>query len=391
MNAMDAEPPAAAAILPISADSHILEPPNCYLDYIEPAFRDRAPRIGKMTNGKDAFFVEGFKKPISLGMSAAAGADLRKMSKGADFDEVPRGAWDAKARIADQDRDGVGAELIYPSVGMVICNHPDHEFKKACMWAYNRWLLDFVSDAPDRVYGLGQLAVGSVEQAIEDLFRLKDMGFKGVMMPGEPDTGVDYCDPAFDPFWSAAEEAGMPLSWHVLTGGLTRSYVDDPLAQQPTVRYPVANATFEVLRMCQDLMGMLVLSRVFENHPKLKVVCVEADAGWVPHFIGRLDHNYERHRVWKDDVELKRMPSEYFLENIYLTFQNDASAFEAAHLMNPDRLLWASDFPHSDSTWPHSQEVIATMTQAVSEDLKAKVLRDNVAALYNIPAPVRSA
>jgi uncharacterized protein len=191
---------------PISADSHIVEPGNCYIDYIDPAFRDRAPIIVEAPdNGGDRFKVEGMPDLIPLNTLAAAGKrpeDIRL--EGDKFEALHRGGWDPKVRLADQDRDGVGAEFIYPTIGMLLCTLDDADFKHACMWAYNRWLEEFVGAAPDRLYGLGQTAVRSVPEAIEDLRRMKEMGFKGVMMPGFPATEEDYDSPVFDPLWKAA-------------------------------------------------------------------------------------------------------------------------------------------------------------------------------------------
>src|ERR1700761_6648438 len=121
-------------ILAVSADSHITEPPTCYTDYIEPGYRNRAPHIGvNPETGGEAFYVDGFARPISLGLLAAAGIDPREISlERGKFEDLHRGGWDPKARLADQDRDGVQAEFIYPTVGMLICNHPDEEFKAAC-------------------------------------------------------------------------------------------------------------------------------------------------------------------------------------------------------------------------------------------------------------------
>lgn len=386
------------AIRPVSADSHVLEPPNCYVDYIDPAFRERAPVIAQNpATGGDAFYIEGFAKPVGLGLLAAAGVDSRAIAVTARFDDLHRGGWDPAARLADQDRDGVQAELVYPTVGMLICNHPDHAFKTACIWAYNRWLQEFVGGAPGRLYGLGQITIRSIEQAVRDLERLKEMGFKGVMLPGEPDMDEDYDDPLFDPLWRATVELELPVSFHILTGGLTRSFIegtsgfaggiapDRRTLRAQGIRGPDINQSFSHVRMCQDILGMLVWGRVFERNPGLKVVCVEADAGWAPHYMYRMDHFYERHRHWKKAGDLQKLPSEYFSQNIYLTFQDDWSAFQLAGLMNPRRLLWANDFPHSDSTWPASRDVIARNTRGLGDQERAWILRDNTALLYKIP------
>ena len=385
-----------APILAVSADSHITEPPNMYVDFIDPKFRDRAPHVAiEGDKGGEAFFVEGFARPIALGLLAAAGKDPRDIKVTDErFEDLHRSGWDPQCRVADQDRDGVQAEFIYPTVNMLICNHPDAEYKNACSWAYNRWLETYVGAVPDRLYGLGQLIMISPEQAIADLRKIKDMGFKGVMMPGEPETEEDYDQPLWDPFWAAAVEMDMPLSFHVLTSGMTKSFIEGRNALsgakqtaaelRATGRGPSVARTFGTVRNCQDILSMFVFGRVFERHPDLKLVCVEADAGWAPHYMYRMDHYYRRHRHWQGFPDMEKLPSEYFKENIYLTFQDDWSAFQVAHLMNPKRLMWANDFPHSDSTWPWSQELLAEHSKHLSAEERAWILRDNCAELYKI-------
>lgn len=145
------------------------------------------------------------------------------------------------------------------------------------------------------------------------------------------------------------------------------------------------NGFLAIVRGCQDIMETLVLGGVFERHPELKIVCVEADAGWVPHYMYRMDHAYKRHRHWLPaGQKLSKLPSEYFRENIYTTFQDDWVAFKIADLMNWKRLLWANDFPHSDSTWPRSQELLAEHQADLSEEQRQRILCGNVAELYQI-------
>ena len=189
-------------------------------------------------------------------------------------------------------------------------------------------------------------------------------------MPGHPAT-EDYDSRAYDPFWQTAVELGLPLSFHILT---TRG---------ENVRGPKMSQFLSVVRGCQDIMGMLVLGGVFERHPDLRIVCVEADAGWVPHFMYRMDHAYKRHRYWLPPGQaLSKLPSEYFAENIYVTFQDDWTAFRFADSMNWHRLMWANDFPHSDSTWPLSQQLLAEHTRQLSVDQRTAILSSNVSQLY---------
>jgi predicted TIM-barrel fold metal-dependent hydrolase len=210
----------------------------------------------------------------------------------------------------------------------------------------------------------------SPEEGIADLRRIEVLGLRGVMMPGNP-VVEDYDSPAYDAFWEAAIDLGLPLSFHILT---TR--------ETSPPRGPRMNGFLAVIRGCQDIMGTLVLGGVSERHPKLRVVCVEADAGWVPHFTYRMDHAFKRHRNWlPPGQELSKLPSEYFAAGIYTTFQDDRVAFRSVDMMNWKRLMWANDFPHSDSTWPSSQEMLAQHAAALTEEQRRAILCDNVAEL----------
>ena len=381
---------AAANVLPqglISADSHVTEPPHCYLDYIDPAYRDRAPRVVEGDDNGDSFMIDGMPGAIPMGIVAAAGKDPRDIKKGeTKFADLHRGGWDGKARIADQERDGIAAEIIYPSIGMVLCNHSDGDYKHACMTAYNRWLSEeFIPGAPNRLFGMGQTAIRSVPEAIKDFERFKTLGFRGVMMPGNPATEEDYDSPIFDPLWRAAIELGLPLTFHILT---SRSDGNNSIGEAgkriSLHRGPPQNAAQALLKSIQDIVGVFVWGRVFERHPDLRVVCVEADAGWMPHFAYRMDHGYKRHRFWMKMGDMARMPSEYLSENLYLTFQDDWTALRMTGMMNPRRLMWANDFPHSDSTWPWSRDLLLGQTAHLLEQEKAWILRDNAAELYGI-------
>ncbi len=358
--------------LPISADSHITEPPDCYRAHIDPKFRDIAPHIVNDAKLGDIYVVEGMKRTIPLGLVASAGRDPSELKKtGAKFSDLHRGGWDATVRLADQDRDGVAAEIIYPTVGMVLCNHHDIDYKVVCFEAYNRWLAEYVSHAPDRLIGMGQTAVRTVAEGVADFQRIADMGFKGVMMPGMPGVS-DYDDPIYDPLWEASIALNLPLSFHILTTA----------AERP--RGPKINSFLSIIRGCQDIMSTMIFGGVFARFPQLKVACVEADAGWAPHFMYRMDHAYKRHRYWLEGIELPRMPSEYFRDNIRLTFQDDHVAFQLADMLGPHQLMWANDFPHSDSTWPWSQDVIATQTAHMQPAQKQRILRDNVREFYGL-------
>jgi predicted TIM-barrel fold metal-dependent hydrolase len=356
----------------ISADSHVTEPPDTYGPRIDAKYRDDAPRMIQDERG-DVFHIPGMTVPVPMGLVAAAGKLPEDLTTfGVKFEDLHRGGWDPVARLADQDRDGVAAEVIYPTVGMAICNHRDIDYKRACMQAYNRWIAEYASSSPERLVCVGQTAMRTPEEGIADLHEIAALGLRGVMMPGTPGH-EDYDHTDYDPFWEAAIELRLPLSFHVLT---TRDTA--------TVRGPRLNSFVSIIRANQDVIGTLVFSGVFERNPDLKVVCVEADAGWVPHYMYRMDHAWKRHRHWMPHGTLSKLPSDYFRENVYTTFQDDWVAFQVADLLNDERLMWANDFPHSDSTWPWSQEMLAEHTEHLTERQKDRILHDNCADLYGI-------
>lgn len=363
----------------VSADSHIVEPPEAYAE-IDPKYRDKAPHIVPDGKGGDAYMFDGIKRPLELGLMSAAGIPSEIMPKVAPhrkFYDMHASGWDPKFRVEDQKRDGVDAEIIYASVGMVLCNAKDPLFKDACFQAYNRWLQGYCEAAPDRLFGLGQTAILDVDTAIADFQRIKDAGFVGVMMPGTP-VQEDYDHPMYDALWECATDLDLPLCFHILTS-------KESAASITQFRGHKLNGFMKLIRAIQDLVGLFTLGGVFERHPQLKFVGAEGDAGWLPHYMARMDHAVTRHGHGKNGRVIPRDPSEYIREHVWLTFQDDWEAFGCAHRMNPERLLWANDFPHSDSTWPDSMAMLDKHTELVSPEIKDKILGLNCIELFNLP------
>jgi len=364
----------------ISSDGHVCEPPNCYVDYIEPKFRDIAPRIVEQPDGTEAFIVHGMKKPVALGFIDGAGFTIKERNDRArrvKFKDIRDAAYGGKARLPYMDKDGIAAEVIYASVGMGLCMHRDPEYKDACMKAYNRWLQSMCSEAPERVLGLAQTAVLSVDSAIEDFRHAKEMGFVGMMMPGRP-IHEDYDHPDYDALWDCASDLGLPICFHILTSR------DGHLGMAH--RGHEMNNFLGIIRAVQDVVGLMVLGGVFERHPNLKLVCAEGDAGWMPHYMHRMDHAAKFNAEGGIIKGPSKLPSEYIKKNVWMTFQDDPTAFNSLHQMPYTQLLWASDFPHTDSTWPRSQQLLAQHTANLEEYQRQAIMRENAAKLFNLPA-----
>jgi len=357
----------------ISADSHISEIEECFAD-IDPAFEDRRPR--QIYDEKRGALLEipdlGIKVP--MGIVCTAGREPEEFAKPVDWHELHPAGYDPKERLKIQDEEGIVAEVLYPSLGLVLCNHPDIHYKKACFDAYNRWLAQFCETDKNRLIGIPLLSMRSPDEAVADLRAVHVLGFRGVMLPGHPEV-EDYDSHCYDEFWSACCDLDMPVSFHILT---TKDGIMERVRGSKLVHQIVT------VRGLQNIIMLLILGGVFDRHPKLNVVCVESDAGWVPHFKFRMDHAYERHRFHLQTESLQQMPSTYFDKNIYVTFQDDYSVKHVQSGLNMERVMWATDFPHSDGTYPKSREVIAEVTEGMSETDKANLLYNNAASLYGI-------
>ncbi|MFQ5515426.1 MAG: amidohydrolase family protein [Myxococcota bacterium] len=357
----------------VSADSHIAETEDVFAD-IDPRYRDQRPRAIYDEQVGALLAIPNIDLKVPMGLLCTGGRPPQEFRKPVRWEEIHPAGYDPVARLAIQDQEGLAAEILYPSVGMVLCNHPDPGYKKACFVAYNRWLAEFCATSRERLIGLGVASLRSIEEGLRELEEIEKLGFRGVMLPGTPDV-EDYDHPCYDPIWQACVDLGLPVSFHILT---SKGDLAGP------IRGPMIIHQIVTVRGNQNIMLMLIFGGVFERFPDLRVVCVEADAGWVPHFCFRMDHAWERHRWHLPAAKLQRLPSEYFHDQIYLTFQDDYSVRHVTDAINMERVMWASDFPHSDGTYPHTHEIIETVTQGMSPDQRAGILRENVAALYDL-------
>ena len=356
-----------------SADSHVNETEDCYAD-IDPNFRDRRPRAHYDPVEGAQLIVPGLDFKIPSSMLSRAGRAYEDWAKPQRWEELHPAGHDPKARLAIQDEENIAGEVIYPSAGMVICLHPDVAYRKACFEAYNRWLAGFCATDPKRLIGIGVAAIPSPEEGVRELEEIKRQGFKGVMLCGDA-AFEDYDHPSYDPVWEAAIDLQLPINFHILTG-------KDSFGM--AVRGPKVIQQIVTVRGNQNIIMMMVLGAVFERHPDLRVIMVENDAGWLPHFCFRMDHAWERHRWSLETGQIQRPPSEYVNECIYATFQDDWSVRYVVDALNIERIMWASDFPHGDGTYPNSREVADQVTEGMTDAQKHAIVYGNAAMLYGL-------
>ncbi len=354
----------------ISADSHVAEPADLWQRYIDPAFRARAPRV-RHDPDTDVFLCEGLSE-WAVGLLAPAGTDPAKLQRKGRYEDSRKGGWDPHERMKDMALDGVDAEVLYPTLGMMMYKVTDLEFQDALFRAYNNWMGDLCAAYPDRLKGIALISLADVEKGMAETRRAAARGLRGVMISSTPDDYGRYTDPRYDPFWGLCQDLGLPVSLHLFTG--TKAHVN---INHWLIEYTVSP------HWVQQSLAAMLFGGVFERFPRLKVVSVENDIGWAGNFLERIDHAYERHRHWSaTSAGLRRRPSEYFRDHVSMTFMRDHSGIDIRHRIGLKNLLWSNDYPHTDSIWPHSREVIESLFKGVPEAERRRVVCENAAELY---------
>ena len=202
----------------IDADGHVLEPFSLWGDYMDPAFKDRAPKLIKDKNGKQKLLLEEKVLGSQAGFGGIGGVGARQGAVNAtemEYEEGRKGGFDPHARIPDMDLDGIDAAFLYPSLGLFAGAVDDPAFAAAMCRAYNRWLADYCKPYPDRLFGIAMLPMQSIEAAIQEMrFARKELGMRGGFLRPNPYNDRKLHDPVYEPFWRAAEELDFCIGFH---------------------------------------------------------------------------------------------------------------------------------------------------------------------------------
>jgi predicted TIM-barrel fold metal-dependent hydrolase len=391
----------------ISADSHINEAPDLWESRLAPNLRERGPRLVRTDAGADEWVTEGLGPMPLIWATNAAG----QREEGEPFDdhemtitreEMIRGSYDPEARLADMDTDGLAAEVLYPGPlgglggGGGVASIPDIELRYASIRVYNDWLADFCALSPERLIGLALIPIEAPEFAAEELARAAGLGLRGAVVNGMPDTiGAEpIFSPTYEPVWSVAEANNMPVSLHIGHCRSMAAIVAHMTANKSTGANPLTSSGSDTGLMemfftmtCLDMaepVSLLIFSGVLDRHPKLQFAVAESGIGWIPFVIERMDYTFRRHRLWMKSG-VKELPSEYFRRNFHATFQQDEeTGLLARHIPGVETLMWASDYPHTDSTWPYSRKVVADLFVNVPDHERDMITYANAARLYGI-------
>ncbi len=354
----------------ISADSHVNEPGDLWADRVPSAMRDRAPRIERFEEG-DAWVIEGVDDPINFGMNACAGLEPEQMKGWMRFEDMRRGGWDPAARLEEMDRDGVDAEVMYPTPRLsgALVAHRDSEYHLAMVRAYNDWISEFVGHAPERFGGLAMLPNRGVEHAVAEIERVMDRpGMRGVVMGCYPH-GTLTLEPDDDKVWGVLAERRIPLGIHV---SLTQSM---PAAHR--AKLPGYGRFFDA----PNRMIEMVFSGMFDRFPDLDVVFAEVDFGWVPYVREQMDNNYHRLEP-VSRFGLSQTPGEYIERHFHFGYMTDTFGLRNLGFVGAERVLWSSDYPHISADYPYSWRTIQASMAGLSAADRAAILHGNAQRLY---------
>src|SRR3954470_15013764 len=306
--------------------------------------------------------------------------------------------WDSNRRLKELEADGIVAEVLFPNTippffayGGGLTSPPptaeEFELRWAGLQAHNRWMADFCSEAPGRRAGMAQILLNDVEAAVAEVRWAKEAGLTGgILAPGVPpdcDLPPLYATD-YDPIWAVCEELDMPVNHHSGNAG-----------PKPVVNYEAAMAVWmiELPWYAHRILWHLIFGGAFERHPGLKLVLTEQSSGWVPAMLKSLDHTFEQYLDPKMQESFfggpaaKKMslkPSEYWQRQCYVGasfFRPVESALR--HEIGVDKIMWGSDYPHVEGTYPYTTEALRLAFAGVEEPEVRAMLAGNAAGLYD--------
>src|SRR3954464_5612133 len=344
------------AAICISTDSHVTEPIDVYEERVDAVYRGRVPRIETIGEWR-TLLIEG------LGPRKLMPASEREVTIVGDFD--------AQDRFRDQLRDGVSAEVIFPTFALQACYAPDDaEFQRQLCRAYNSWAIEVFDD--HRLLPVGMVSMLDIDGAIQDVQVVAEQGFRALFLPAQVPTRM-YNDGAYDPFWAVAQDIGLPLTFHSGTG------------HEPRVVRGPGGAVVNYLMGAQLDGPMVILTMAaggaLDRFPGLRLVTVETGAAWLGWIMTQADAIYEDHSAFAQP-KLSMRPSELIRRQAWATFMYDPVAVNNRAITGVETLMWGNDYPHPEGTWPESQAVAARQFDGVSQAELEAIVSGNAARVF---------
>ena len=370
----------------VSADSHIIEPPDLWEKWLTPEYRKRAPQLTKDEEGGDAWDFHDGGKPMTIGLvTKTRGKSYEELRWGGSrYDTINQGCFEAEARVKEMQEDGVQLEVIYPPQRTMrhFMLDEDKDFHLAGVQAYNDWLAKgFCGKAPEHFVGQGQIPNLGIEASVAEMKRCLQMGLRGVVISSWP-SGKPFLDDDCDPFWAEAEKLKVPVSVHIslVHKGQQREQIGSIARKGEAALTGFSAAGLTTMPL---IVGETIFWGLFDKFPALRMVGVECGAGWVPYFLEQMDDRYWRNRSW-GNIPISEPPSFYWRRNLSATFITDRNGIANRHGVGVDNMMWSTDYPHHGNDWPYSRKVINDTMADVPHDERHQILAGNAVRIFNL-------
>jgi predicted TIM-barrel fold metal-dependent hydrolase len=358
--------PVTDAGLPIgtevfSSDNHISLSEDIFYERFPDDMKDRAPRV---VNQQGAWVVtSGLDTPLHP-------AFLQVLTQ---YDPLPGShTGDLEARLAALDADGVAKELAFPNALLALVGWPDREVRELAFRVYNEYIADFQDRSGDRVYGVGIINWWDPDGAKRTVDEAKALGLKTILLPLFPGKDlekrpIDYAGTALDGVWSAIEDSGLPVSFHIGE--------NPPMSPNEFNALPVG--MLQSVSPFRDVFGKLIFGGILDRHPGLRIGFFEAGINWVPSALQDAEHIGASYRHLSN-LALRHDPQWYWDNHMCASFIVDPLGLEMIDKIGVERAMWSTDFPHNESTWGYSPESLRSVVDALGPDAAAKVVSTNV-------------
>jgi predicted TIM-barrel fold metal-dependent hydrolase len=367
----------------IDSDGHVIEPMHIWKDYIDPKFRSRTPEMVIGDQGHEQLVLEGkllAGEKSAFGAAGHIGLSHEKQEwKSLHFAEGRRGGFDPHARIADLDLDGIDAVFLYSTVAGMLAARDDLDLAAAHCRAYNRWLADYCSAYPDRLFPVALLPMRSLERALDEMkFVRRELGMRAAVVRPNPYNGKMISHRDYDPFWATAQDLDMAIAFHEGGGDARSPPVGIDRFEGKGARHIVAH-TMEMMLVAVSVLW----DGVCERFPKIRIGFMESGGGWIAPWLDRMDRHFEQ-SLYRDASVTVR-PSELFQRNCWISFEPvEKSLAVLADYIGPNKILWATDYPHPDGYFPGAPAMIEAM--GLPEETRRAVLAQGAMEFYGLGA-----
>jgi len=366
----------------VSVDDHVVEPATMFDQHLPAPYKDKAPRVVRKKDGSDVWVFQGEQIP-NIGLNAVVGRPLEEYGmEPTSFEQLRPGTYNIHERIRDMNVNGMLASMCFPSFpglcGALFFRQVDKQLAYVILRAYNDWHNDeWCATYPGRFIPLGLLPFWDPQLMADEVRRLAKKGCHAVTFTESPDAlGLPSLhNPHWDPFWKACSDEGTVVCIHIGSGaGMKFSSMDAPVDVMITVQ-PIA---------CVNCAADLLWSRVLKDFPNLKIALSEGGIGWIPYFLERADYVHSHHHYWTHQDFGGKQPSDVFREHVITCFIDDPVGVRNRHGIGIDTITWECDYPHSDTTWPRSPEILARSFEGVPDGEINKITHENALRWFRI-------